>query len=326
MIYFLLLMISSFSEAGEFFLIISPGARQVAMGSAFTGVADDFTAVYYNPAGLAFCKNVNAGFMYSPWLPELWPGMKYIYTGGIVPLPIGRISLGIGCSYFNAGETVATDENGNEIGRWESYDYAIILSYGEEITKNLGIGVSLKYIYSFLVPDWAYWQFLHEHGGDAETFAFDWGMLYKTSIPGLSVGVSSQNLGSAGLCYIENGTYYPIPSLIRAGVGFNAMPLFKKRLPHFITDLKFSADLVRDLVDEQHENWYSGGSEITFKDKFSLRVGYLKKGAQKGRTYGCGVIFGPLQIDIASDADIYKSSTSNHWKIQVNFNSAHSCK
>jgi long-chain fatty acid transport protein len=30
------------------------GARAIAMGAAFAGVADDPSAIYYNPAGLAF--------------------------------------------------------------------------------------------------------------------------------------------------------------------------------------------------------------------------------------------------------------------------------
>ena len=35
------------------FLKINVGARPVAMGGAFTGVADDESSLYYNPAGIA---------------------------------------------------------------------------------------------------------------------------------------------------------------------------------------------------------------------------------------------------------------------------------
>ena len=35
------------------FLKINIGARQVAMGGASTGLADDVAALYYNPAGIA---------------------------------------------------------------------------------------------------------------------------------------------------------------------------------------------------------------------------------------------------------------------------------
>jgi len=42
------------SEGGAVFLMIRPGARASGMGSAFCAVADDATATYFNPAGLAF--------------------------------------------------------------------------------------------------------------------------------------------------------------------------------------------------------------------------------------------------------------------------------
>jgi hypothetical protein len=42
------------SEGGAIFLMIRPGARASGMGSAFCAIADDATATYFNPAGLAF--------------------------------------------------------------------------------------------------------------------------------------------------------------------------------------------------------------------------------------------------------------------------------
>lgn len=44
------------SEGGAIFLLIRPGARACGMGSAFVAVADDASATYFNPAGLAFLK------------------------------------------------------------------------------------------------------------------------------------------------------------------------------------------------------------------------------------------------------------------------------
>jgi len=48
------------SEAACLFLLISPGARAAGMGEAFVGLADDATAVYWNPAGLAFQQGVRS--------------------------------------------------------------------------------------------------------------------------------------------------------------------------------------------------------------------------------------------------------------------------
>lgn len=55
---------AAISEGGAIFLLIRPGARACGMGSAFAAVADDASATYFNPAGLAF---LNVG---SPQLTE----------------------------------------------------------------------------------------------------------------------------------------------------------------------------------------------------------------------------------------------------------------
>ena len=44
------------SEAGAQSLLIAPGARADGMGRAFVGVADDASAVWWNPGGMAFAK------------------------------------------------------------------------------------------------------------------------------------------------------------------------------------------------------------------------------------------------------------------------------
>ena len=45
------------SEAAVLSLMISPGARAAGMGEAFVAMADDATATFWNPAGLAFQHN-----------------------------------------------------------------------------------------------------------------------------------------------------------------------------------------------------------------------------------------------------------------------------
>jgi len=47
------------------------GARAMAMGGAFTGVADDVSAIYYNPAGLAQIHGHQASFEYLFVKPEV---------------------------------------------------------------------------------------------------------------------------------------------------------------------------------------------------------------------------------------------------------------
>ena len=64
--YIVLIMILSFSALfAEFGNNLQTGVRQQAMGNAFTGLADDGEAVYFNHAGLINLQNIEGIVMYS---------------------------------------------------------------------------------------------------------------------------------------------------------------------------------------------------------------------------------------------------------------------
>lgn len=56
------------------------GSRAVAMGGAFTGLADDFSAMYWNPAGMAQIKRTTFGFFGF----DVLPSMKYEFDMSLV--------------------------------------------------------------------------------------------------------------------------------------------------------------------------------------------------------------------------------------------------
>ena len=67
------------------------GARPMAMGEAFVGVADDGNAVYWNPAGLSFINRFEVNSMYA----DLYrAGVKNTYLSMILPFQ-DRIVLGV---------------------------------------------------------------------------------------------------------------------------------------------------------------------------------------------------------------------------------------
>ena len=64
-------------EAAVPFLMIAPGARAGGMGEAGVAIASDATAIFWNPAGLAFQYEDpdidykgEASFMHVNWLPQ----------------------------------------------------------------------------------------------------------------------------------------------------------------------------------------------------------------------------------------------------------------
>jgi hypothetical protein len=325
---FALLFVTTFFRDTEFlFLTRAPGARQVAMGSAFTAVADDAMAVYYNPAGLAFCHDTAFAFMnptslvfgVPKWLPGLYPGMKHVWVGGAMPISEQFGSIGVAWSYAPKGEWRWQGPLSGKLYRWNPYNYSVTISYGTKTINKLGVGVSLKYVYGFVEPEELAKEY-GQHGGTASTIALDCGILYKTPVPGLSLGTSCQNMGSPGISWFDNEERRPIPSLIRSGAAFDASDLLQGLIPRGRPGLRIAADLIRDLAGNEHENWYAVGVEVAPVEILALRIGYFadKLSKRVGPTYGCGIALGRFQIEVASDAYIWWFLTSN-WRLQVNY-------
>src|SRR5438067_1224172 len=64
------------------FLKLGAGARAAGMGDAFVAVADDVTAAYWNPAGLAQIRQTEVEAMQNTSLVDT----QYQYLGAAVPL------------------------------------------------------------------------------------------------------------------------------------------------------------------------------------------------------------------------------------------------
>ena len=68
------------SIGGAQSLYIHPGARPEGMGDAFVSIADDATACWWNPAGLAFLEHTyNVSLMHSRLVPD-WEDVYYEYA------------------------------------------------------------------------------------------------------------------------------------------------------------------------------------------------------------------------------------------------------
>ena len=77
---------------------ICTSARVAGMGYAFTGVADDGSAIEYNPAGLHRINGYYASIMHL----NLGPDVMYEYVNGALDLKYG--TAGLGLSFIHLGE------------------------------------------------------------------------------------------------------------------------------------------------------------------------------------------------------------------------------
>jgi len=208
------------AEATAIFLQIAPGARAGGMGEAFVAIADDATATWWNPAGLAFMDRRELTMMHVNWLPTFHlSDLYYDYISYINTVPDWG-TFGLNVTFLNLGETERRDDLNNYLGTFRTFETALCGSYGATVTDNMALGLNVKFIYSHL-SDRGTGQ---ERGsGVATDFAVDLGLLNKTRDPflglPLNIGVNLQNMGPK-MSYIDRAQADPIPTNLKLGIAW----------------------------------------------------------------------------------------------------------
>jgi len=318
-----LLGASSF-DAGGVFLLIFPGARATGMGAAFSALADDATASYYNPASIGRFVRPEFTLIHSPWLPDLAPDMYHDFFGAVYPLPGNRGVVGGHLIYFNLGKVEISDPIP---ATWNPYSVALQISYAWAFRPHLYVGLGGKIIYDFLAPEDVLRAIFLTNvaGGNAASVALDAGVLYEGPY-NLSFSAALLNVGPS-LRYTSLDTAgTPLPRLLRVGVGIDTAlnELFRIR---FGLDLhKVIVNILEDYrtwgVDTiLKDTWVSTGLEVNYGKFVALRVGYFldETGFRKGITWGGGIQFGNFSVDFADDRDIYEFSSQGNWRFQISY-------
>jgi len=149
------------------------GARPLAMGGAFVGLADDGNALFYNPAGLAWIQDLSVLSSY-----EARPG-----TASYGNLSASLPHFGFGVHYFDFGDVPETDEFGNVLGTFSYRNYALIAAAGIRasnlpfldqmpLAESIGFGLKAKRLkVSTLEP------------GSGTGFALDLPLLFRSESP-----------------------------------------------------------------------------------------------------------------------------------------------
>lgn len=205
------------------FLQIEPDSRASGMGMTGVAVADNAYAPFWNPAGLAGQEGTEVSFTHAPWLPALGANLSYEHLSAKHGLGSAG-TLGGHLTYFDLGEQIATDDQGNSLGNFSSYEFALGVSYGYPVTEKLAVGTGARLVYSnltggFDAPD------LETSAG--VTFGVDLGAKYE--LPDLGLGQSSvptiafnlANMGP-GISYTDLNEFPDaIPTTLRLGTALN---------------------------------------------------------------------------------------------------------
>lgn len=162
------------------FLNIGVGARALGLGGAYVAVANDATAMFWNPGALPRLEGNEATFNHSEWLADI----NFDYAGAVIHLgDVG--TFGFNTTVMSMGEMERTTELEPE-GTGEVFSpnsVALGLSYGRRLTDRFSIGVSLKFINETIL------------NSSSRGFAIDLGTLYDTGFKGLMFGAAISNFG-----------------------------------------------------------------------------------------------------------------------------------
>ena len=136
------------------------GTRQMGMGGAAVAVADDATAIYYNPAGLPQLEK--RGLSLSSLVDNAKRG-RIDYDDTLIYTEPARGYGAWGLYFLNAGYR----------GRgWTNPEYQYGLSWGKEIFRGFSIGAGGQYIYSE-------YKIKGTYEASDDNGSLDLGLLYK---------------------------------------------------------------------------------------------------------------------------------------------------
>jgi hypothetical protein len=237
-------------ESAVPFLLISPNSRSSGIGEAGTGTVDDASAIFWNPAALAFLKGQEISITHANWLPQFHQSdLFYDYLNYRQDIDDFGGTIGASVTYLNLGEFIKTGPGGpQEIGRFKAFEFAVTLGYATLAFDDLGIGLNIRYIHSALSP---FGTDQEKGTGIARTVSFDIAAMYRPTdleLPligdigdAFSAGINLSNLGPK-VTYIDDEQADPLPTNLRLGLGFK---LVKDEFNEMTYSLDFSKLLVR---------------------------------------------------------------------------------
>jgi hypothetical protein len=285
------------SIGGAQSLYIQPGARPAGMGDCFAAVAEDASAVSWNPAGLAFIgAEFNVTLMHTQLVPD-WDDVYYEYAAYAQRIE-GLGTVGASLVYLTYGEQIATDpDSPDPIGTFSSYEVIPSVAYGTLLTDNLALGLNLKFVYVNLAPA-QYTQ--DQQKGAGTTFAADIGALYRLWDGRLRLGGAIQHVGPR-IAYIDEEQSDPLPRNLKLGVSYMVISDEMNKVM-VCGDYNKSLVIIEDIMDQSTGVILNLGAEYRYFDLLSLRAGYVydEDGEVKDFAFGMGLKYRDFAFDIAN--------------------------
>lgn len=268
----LFFLMSSFAPAREgssgtsSLFLLGAGTRAVGMGGSFVSIADDASAVFWNPAGLARLSFGELDFSHVT-LPE---GSEYDFAGAAYPT-VHAGSFALGFLRVGTDGIFSRDSRAADLGSTSFSETQFLLGYGYPLFKFVKVGGTFKLYNQSLA------------GYSANAVGADVGILFEP-YPDFYLGLNAQDV---------------VPSDLQLKDAKESVPRNFKAGASYLLPLGQSPWGVRVAVDaEKSENapvaWHSG-AELSYLGYFFLRGGYDREDV----TFGVGIAYQRFGLDYA---------------------------
>jgi len=270
---------SKVGTTGAAFLKIGVG-RSTAMGDAFVAIADDASASYFNPAGLAQVRR-QVALNHVDWIADVNHENLAIVLPmtnfGTVAFTVTALTMGdIEQTTIDNPNTVTREDEGTGLFFGAS-DMAFAASYARIITDKLAFGFTAK------VVSQTVWDM------SASAVGFDLGLLYNTGFRSLRIGAAITNYGTQ-LSYsgreLDYSFFWPDSGPTQIQGSYSTTPVglptsFRFGIAYDIVEAR---DLAKDsrltaAIDITHPSdineTVNFGLEYGLADVFFLRGGYI---------------------------------------------------
>ncbi|KPK88856.1 hypothetical protein AMJ80_10540 [bacterium SM23_31] len=176
------------------------GARPLGMGGAFSAIANDANAMFWNPAGVVTLQRQEISTMYS----DLYGiGLANSYFGYVLPVSDNHA---LGIDWMHLGQ--ADDELGY---RQDNFN----LAYSLRLPWNISIGTKAKIIDTDITLDGTSW-------GKSRGYGFDIGFMMRPT-ENLRLALVGQDIGGTSVTYDNDITEEVKPQKFRFGAAYSPL-------------------------------------------------------------------------------------------------------
>ena len=227
--------------ASNVFLRSDLPARTSALSGAFTAVADDETALYYNPAGLANVNFSSLSLNHSEWFEDIRID-NLIFTYKID----SKLGWAVGIAHLGMPAIQGKDIYGQPTQKLNVSSSYIQLGFGYKIMPAFYLGLAVKYFQDNLASY------------KADGLGVDLGFYMYTFIPGVTFAAAVQNLGAKFQYDVQKEQ---LPMTYRVGIAYKSYAL---------RGLLLTLD-VRKSIDTEYVP--SIGLEYKYRNAISIQLG-----------------------------------------------------